>query len=72
VTDGTDGQLQDLDADLTPAKGATSIEIPCWPPQLSKKLGGVAEPSPRTAGGVILNLQNQPFGTSNVLTNLSG
>ena len=27
MTDGADGQLQDLDADLTSAKGATSIEI---------------------------------------------
>jgi hypothetical protein len=27
VTDGADGQLQDLDADFTAAKGATSIEI---------------------------------------------
>jgi hypothetical protein len=27
VADGADGQLQDIDADLTPAKGAASIEI---------------------------------------------
>jgi hypothetical protein len=27
VTDGADGTLKDFDADLSPAKGATSIEI---------------------------------------------
>jgi hypothetical protein len=51
VTDGAESQLQSLEVDLTSAKGATSIEIIVLVGPNATKLGGMAGPPDRTAGG---------------------